>query len=29
MLNYVRATIDHGFYKGDLDVLQTRFQVDF
>jgi len=29
MFNYVRADIDHDLYVGDLDILQTRFQVDF
>ena len=29
MLNYVRAAIDHDLYDGDLDILQSRFQIDF
>jgi len=29
MLNYVMADIDHDLYDGDLNILQSRFQVDF
>jgi phosphate-selective porin OprO/OprP len=29
MLNYVHADVEHDFYDGDLDILQTRVQVDF
>jgi hypothetical protein len=29
MLNYTIASIDHDLYEGDIDILQTRFQVDF
>ncbi|HOV33830.1 MAG TPA: porin [Candidatus Hydrogenedens sp.] len=28
-LNYVRANIEHDLYEGDLNILQTRFQIDF
>ncbi|HJO28834.1 MAG TPA: porin, partial [Candidatus Poseidoniia archaeon] len=29
MLNYVHADVDHVLYSGDVDILQTRFQVNF
>ncbi|HOZ49143.1 MAG TPA: porin [Candidatus Hydrogenedentes bacterium] len=29
MWNYVHAMIEHDLYEGDLDILQTRVQVDF
>jgi len=29
MWNYTKAEIDHELYEGDLDIFQTRFQVDF
>jgi phosphate-selective porin OprO/OprP len=29
MLNYINANIDHDLYAGDVDIFQTRFQVDF
>ena len=29
MVNYVLADIEHDLYSGDMDILQTRFQVDF
>ena len=29
MLNYTIANIDHDLYEGNIDILQTRFQVDF
>jgi len=29
MLNYVMADIDHDLYDGDLNIFETRFQIDF
>ncbi len=29
MFNYIMADIDHDLYAGDLDIFQTRFQIDF
>ncbi|MBN2309297.1 MAG: porin [Candidatus Hydrogenedentes bacterium] len=29
MWNYVRADVDHDLYEGNVDIFQTRFQVDF
>lgn len=29
MWNYTKAEIEHDLYEGDLDIFQTRFQVDF
>lgn len=29
MLNYIMADIDHDLYDGDMNILQTRFQIDF
>jgi phosphate-selective porin OprO/OprP len=29
MLNYVMADIEHDLYEGDLNIFQTRFQIDF
>ncbi len=29
MLNYIMADIDHDLYSGNMNILQTRFQIDF
>ncbi len=29
MLNYIRADIDHDLHRGNMNILQTRFQIDF
>ena len=29
MLNYVMADLDHDLYSGNMNILQTRFQIDF